>query len=487
MLEFYNFYKDYLYDLYDIPSWLFYESLYNSCESYRFYPGQQKEKDDYDLTKLIVKKYADKIKLDGDESGCSTINMFVGLCKNKQYDLVKFYISKIEDHNEKYETGKLNENQHRISYPWSGFAGAFEGGHLEIIELLKEYYEIDWEWALRGACRGGHIDLIKLCLESDAKTEYGSKLVSTCESGNIDAVKYVLSVDDSENIYAFNGMLVACEIGNFEIAELMHAIYEKNKKENKPIKNEPLGHMNLEETFRTVCDIEDYTKAIKMIDWIIEKFPDININIGFCGSMEIVKYLISIGAKDYNFGLYSRVHYGTIEEIKFFLDLGADIFAEVDKSFMRNTSFKNLCSSQNTEVIKYVLTNYKISHELINSGFEILNGRHFKEDHIELINLFISLGADNFDDVFEDSMEEDPEDRYLMIFSDLSKFLIMKGATGDKIDYEWLKIEEDEDVHYLKKRLQELITNVSIEINSVVSEFILSDISKIIVDYIFKK
>lgn len=251
MLEFYNFYKDYLYDLYDIPSWLFYESLYNSCESYRFYPGQQKEKDDYDLTKLIVKKYADKIKLDGDESGCSTINMFVGLCKNKQYDLVKFYISKIEDHNEKYETGKLNENQHRISYPWSGFAGAFEGGHLEIIELLKEYYEIDWESALRGACRGGHIDLIKLCLESDAKTEYGSKLVSTCESGNIDAVKYVLSIDDSENAFAFNGMLVACEIGNFEIAELMYSIYEKNKEENKPIKNRTFCNMNLKETFRT--------------------------------------------------------------------------------------------------------------------------------------------------------------------------------------------------------------------------------------------
>lgn len=335
-----------------------------------------------------------------------------------------------------------------------GLFNACERGYLDLVKILSVKTTCYWEYGLRGAGRGGQphleneiggasslarstrqLEIVKFMIQKGA-VEWDQGLEYACEGGDRKIVELMIELCE-QNYRGENGLLQscwnngfvhACLGGNMEIIELMIA-----KGANCSRNNEHDYYLHpLDLGLRYAC------RPI----WLNK-----NVSSPVKQNIEIIRFLIKKGAKDFNSGLVEACWMGYLEAVKLMLQMGANNWQEAFEHASRNGNMEIIrlilgiegfvpnwqgglheaFRRGNMDVIQFMIENYlKENPEYLpwNDGlmFACSNG------NLELAELMVQFGTGPFDGV--SLIYACNEDQIEMI-----KFLIRNGVkiTSDRI------------------------------------------------------
>lgn len=114
--------------------------------------------------------------------------------------------------------GLLIGRKNRQAWEW-GLAGACEGGHLAIIDLMIANGAKYWDGGMRCACSGGQLEIAKLMI-AKGSTNWENGMAEACYAGHIEIVELMILHGATD----WNcGLAQACVGGHRAIVKLMIA------------------------------------------------------------------------------------------------------------------------------------------------------------------------------------------------------------------------------------------------------------------------
>ncbi|MEM3858013.1 MAG: ankyrin repeat domain-containing protein [Candidatus Micrarchaeaceae archaeon] len=232
---------------------------------------------------------------------------------------------------------------------------ASKGGNIDIMKLLISYGANNFNYALEGACRGekveaarfllsynvndlfrsiyyacrsGNLELIKLLISKGIK-HWDQALYGACKNGNIENVKYLLQYAKNPS---YNEMFCYACKSNLELAKFLYTNYPCNYNLNCALfyackygKIEivnyllDLGADNVDYALKGACKGGKIEIAKMMVNLGATDFNDALSYACKCGDLETVNYIISLGGNDWESGLFSACQYGHGEIVKLML------------------------------------------------------------------------------------------------------------------------------------------------------------------------
>lgn len=252
-------------------------------------------------------------------------------CKNDGFselyrDIAKYAISKL-----------LNNGDGDCDYS-SALYNACQGGNMELIKFIMGMGTSNWNSGLEGACECGHMDVLKLMIDKGAD-DWDNGLEFAGQGGNLDMVKFMIENGNSATMHWDNCFRNACHFGHFHIVKFL-----------------------LEKYGNKLC----------------AHYLDNGLACACGGNhMDIVKFMISIGAKNWNDGLKSACRHGNLDIVKFMVESGANNF---------NEGFIYACREGRIETIEFLIANCAID---LNKGLYYA----YKYKQLDAIRLLIAKGA----------------------------------------------------------------------------------------------
>jgi ankyrin repeat protein len=158
----------------------------------------------------------------------------------------------------------------------SAMAGAAEGGHMDIVELMLEHGATNYDYAMAGAAEGGHMDIVELMLEHGA-TDFDFVMKAAATRGHMDIVELMLEHGAT----------------NYDVA-MEDAAYE--------------GHMDIVEL---------------MLELGANSYDYAMLDAASGGHMDIVELMLELGANNYDMSMEGAVYGGHMDIVELMLELGA--------------------------------------------------------------------------------------------------------------------------------------------------------------------
>ncbi len=197
---------------------------------------------DGDMTKVL-----DEMRFDTEYFfGYSVLNGLAGACEGGHKEIIELMIEK----------GASNFNQ--------GLSHACSGGHIEIVELMISKGANDFARGLKVACNHNHKDIISLMLKKGNNTftfkTWNKILEEACRNGYKEIVELSIlnGADDFDS-----GLRIACAYGHIDLVKLM-------------ILHSPTGTLDFNDALIEACD-NDHNEIVLLL---IEKGGDLNLNNG---------------------------------------------------------------------------------------------------------------------------------------------------------------------------------------------------------------
>ncbi len=98
-----------------------------------------------------------------------TFNIYKKYIKDQGFVTMEYYLNPCNYTLDKMCKEGKYINIDNIKLNWNyGFAGACEGGHLNIVNLMIEKGSCLWNLGFYSACRGGHLNIVNLMIEKGA-------------------------------------------------------------------------------------------------------------------------------------------------------------------------------------------------------------------------------------------------------------------------------------------------------------------------------
>lgn len=252
--------------------------------------------------------------------------------------------------------------------------GACLMGNYDMVKFISKLENVNWSVGIKGACRGGHLWLLKLISK---KEERGTHLIEAYKGGHCDIIEFILKECDYQ-IFIHTNLLLAHEDKRIDVAKTLLKYTPHFSKADLAV----LGEYELfkQASLENLNNISfEAFRGGNM--QIINSLPVINPTLalnGACanGSLELVKYAVELGAKNYNDGLF---YTNTVEIANYLMELGANNANLILKigCITKNMDFINralhmgvsdarpaiqgVCKNGDLELFKIIETNCKFS------------------------------------------------------------------------------------------------------------------------------
>src|SRR5579875_418558 len=272
-------------------------------------------------------------------------------CKSKNRNIVNFI----------FEQNKIYD----INY---GLYGACYSGDIKLVNLVIKKGATDWNYGAVGACRGGKIETLKIMINNGAN-EYDKFFNSACKNGSIEIITFLLRFSPNFNIALF----YATKYGKYNIVEYLIDKYTDDN-----------FYIIVNSAFFGHKDILEFLLKFEVT------INELNIALKYAcsnGRSEIVKYLLEIGANNYENAFYMSCVKGHIELVKLFLD-------------KVNIKVSYACINGNLKIIE-LLINYGADD--LNEG--LINA--CKYGHLDVVKFLIYRGAKNLNKAFKVACKND--------------------------------------------------------------------------------
>jgi len=215
-------------------------------------------------------------------------------------------------------------------------------GHLNIVKYMSKYF-YNLNEVLNIACTRGHLNIVKYLLE-ELKIPITIDLSIGCCSGNMELIKYILTKSPKNNK---NQFLYTFLSKNLECVKFLYNIYKNQL---------TLNDLNFA--------LEDACKT---------------------GNIEIVKFLLSLNANNYDAAFISACQYGYLDIVKLFYPYIKNI----------TNGFQLACQCNNINVVKFLIKDIKIEE------MEELFYHAVTNEYIEIVELFLNSGIKPSTNVIE--------------------------------------------------------------------------------------
>jgi len=233
-------------------------------------------------------------------------------CQYKHIELAKYYYEKSKYH----PRPKCDANYDKSKI----FEAACTSGSLEIIEYLISKDEI-WFSGLTRLCEAGHLHILKNLIDKFHLTDDGliDLFKAACEGGNLNILLYLMGVGDG---------LVCWKPNEFDYADFISNAYRGGNMDIVDLctikGTDYVSHNPNHDLF---CAGEGGN--INLIERLIGKgFNNLNSALqGACrgGHMNVVLYLIEKGAQDWNNGFLKATHKDHVEIAKLMVSKGSTV------------------------------------------------------------------------------------------------------------------------------------------------------------------
>jgi len=312
----------------------------------------------FELPKEIVNEIIDRTS--NKVLACSMLTV-----SKEIYRLCKTKVKKI--HNES-ELDEMCQKEDYISIIYSNidrfdpiwlyhamYGACFSGDNRLIYYILNKLANKSqaWTYGLNGAARRGHLDTFKFVLYKCIDISEDSRWVrqqiqmyfpdildNACWSGNIELVKYILTMTD----WTPRSLYHACKSGNINLVKML-----------------------LNPDFKISRD-------------------KLNIAVkGAChsGDMEIINLIFSYGGTDFIFALHGACEGGHIDILKFIIDKSASTVSLDD---LDTACIFNACYNGHLNMIKYMVDN---DPNFQRNAKQYLYGASMKKVHLEMFKYIL--------------------------------------------------------------------------------------------------
>lgn len=235
----------------------------------------------------------------------------------------------------------------RLPEPQKLCGYAIQSGKREFVDYIREYIFTPYNhtkdfYFLQKVCRSGNLELVKELI-GESMIPYTSSVVcldltASVKSRNLNLVKYILELPPDFHIIRRRNMNLCLEyVFENSLLDILKLLIDNS-------------------------DTHDLTKAfasgnMEIVEYVLGYCKDKNLQLsidnGFSeacrgGNIEIIKMLISFGAKDYCKGLWICAKHNHLEGLKLMLSLGARVY---DKAFYEACMF----NSYDTAICLYEL------------------------------------------------------------------------------------------------------------------------------------
>ncbi|MEM3858158.1 MAG: ankyrin repeat domain-containing protein, partial [Candidatus Micrarchaeaceae archaeon] len=203
------------------------------------------------------------------------------------------------------------------------------------------------------ACKNGNVEIIKLLIEK-GDNNWNRALIGACKNGNIEIFNYIFRQADKTKIN-INDIFIASCCNNLQLVKLIHSNFPFN--------------FNLDKALYKACK----HGKIEIINFLLT-LGKIDLNcglVGACksGNLEIVKFLINNGADDFSSLLYHACHSKNIELIKYIININP-------KDLESGLIFA--CENNDVEMVK-LLIDKDIDVEIVEYCLSIAKVNEYKE------------------------------------------------------------------------------------------------------------
>jgi ankyrin repeat protein len=266
-----------------------------------------------------------------------------------------------------------------------------------------------------------------------------SLIYYACEKGHLDIVKYLvwIGMDYSEDV-----LVIGAKTGNLELmnyfVSLGMSMDIRRCRHDIILNSSKNGHLHILKHFFKVSDNIPATEHCDSLRLAVKG-----------GYLEVVKYLVSLGAYVSNtyYGLSVAASSGYFEMVKYFCEVGVDVRTDHNKAFLKASTNGHLSivmylvsmGSEIRQYEDYALRNASMNGHLdvvmylVSLGLDIHScedqavKRASENGHYEVANYLISIGADI-------SKTTERYQRYILFCEK------MKNKAQKKIYFWWIPI-----------------------------------------------
>jgi ankyrin repeat protein len=315
-------------------------------------------------------------------------------CNNESiYYIYKNYSDKLLDF-------FIKESSHKKYIKEYALEGACRSNNLKQVEKLLSK-DLNLNNGLIGACNGGHIDLAKKMIDYGAD-DFDIALTRSCICGNEELINFFLSKPIKDINTVFFDFIVSSykkkHIIDVNIVQLLINAGVNNFNNTLcygvDINNEYIVDLMLQlgaDDFSNGLEYACKNNNEKLIDFFIEKKASIDFGFyGACkgGQLELAKKIYNNNLiEDLDEGLFLACEYGHINIIGFLIEKGIDIEGI-------NYSLAGACKGNNLEIVELM-----IKYGANNFDYGLLTA--CEENNVTMAKLMIIKGADNFEEVID--------------------------------------------------------------------------------------
>ena len=310
-----------------------------------------------------------------------------------------------------YDGLKLHKKLRHLKFYNRALRHAGIGGHREIIELLFELGANSYMKLLSGLTQGGHMKLFMQYL-SEARADLlednsYSLIFIAVEHKQLEILKYLIEATDTEDL-GDSLSWTAARSGDVEIIDylgskglidydtlLREALRNGKLQLVKAYYNMP--GVNVEELILSSIK-ENQMRALKFL--LRKTKPDVaTLNLYLAGAgrddkLSIVKYLIKLGANDYESLLQEAASHSRLDVIKKYYSLSVNLVAV----------FYRALEGYSLKIVKFLADKTELTEAILNVGLNLAVKSYEIFNSYEMVKYLISLGATDYDGLIRNAI-----------------------------------------------------------------------------------